>query len=215
MLGGGLSWFWLLSVSRTDAWFNWVGYHYSDQFWGERKGQRPLGGSLSTFFGWKILWYASLWCLEGFRVGFCSFETTFFWSPFIVYMYVWRFEIFGGGLLGGSMVVSELDLKLREYSDLALFFLNAPISCPNTMQKSFLRQIILNKSEKRLEVRFPLSIFVKILDFPRLGQTPPRPSGMDFFGWKTVWLLLFWCLGVLWVDSGFSVCREQLLGLPG
>ena len=89
------------------------------------------------------------------------------------------------------MVVSELDLKLREYSDLALFFLNAPISCPNTMQKSFLRQIILNKSEKRLEVRFPLSNFVKILDFPRLGQTPPGPSGMDFFGWKTVWLLLF------------------------
>ena len=205
MLGGGLSWFWLLSVSRTDAWFNWVGYHYSDQFWGERKGQRPLGGSLSTFFDCKILWYASLWCLEGFRVGFCSFETTFFWSPFIVYMYVWRFEIFGGGLLGGSMVVSELDLKLREYSDLALFFLNAPISCPNTMQKSFLRQIILNKSEKRLEVRFPLSIFVKILDFPRLGQTPPRRSPMDFFGWETVWLLLFWCLGVVSLDSGFSV----------
>ena len=146
MLGGGLSWFWLLSVSRTDAWFNWVGYHYSDQFWGERKGQRPLGGSLSTFFGWKILWYASLWCLEGFRVGFCSFETTFFWSPFIVYMYVCRFEIFWRELLGRSYWEPELDLELREYSDLALFCLNALISCANKMAQAFLHQSFLKKS---------------------------------------------------------------------
>ena len=48
------------------------------------------------------------------------------------------------------------------------------------MQKSFLRQIISNKCEKRLEVRFPLSDFVKISDFPRLGQTPPRQSLIDF-----------------------------------
>ena len=51
------------------------------------------------------------------------------------------FEIFGGLLLGGSHCVAELDLELREYSDLALFFLNAPYQCPTIVHSSLLRQL--------------------------------------------------------------------------
>ena len=43
------------------------------------------------------------------------------------------FEIFGGLLLGGSECASELDLELRESMGLALFCLNALISCTRTM----------------------------------------------------------------------------------
>ena len=46
------------------------------------------------------------------------------------------FEIFGGLLLGGSECGSELDLKLRESMGLALFCLNALISCPDTVHSS-------------------------------------------------------------------------------
>ena len=46
------------------------------------------------------------------------------------------FEIFGGLLLGGSYYGSELDLELRESMGLALFCLNALISCPDTVHSS-------------------------------------------------------------------------------
>ena len=116
-------WFLLDFDTPPPAWSTFYRAMHCDSghFWGERMGQRPLGGSLPTFVDWKRLWYPSLWCLEGFWVGFWSFETTFFWSPFIVYMYVWRFEIFLRELLDGNNSPAELDLELREYSGLALF----------------------------------------------------------------------------------------------
>ena len=46
------------------------------------------------------------------------------------------FEIFGGLLLGGSSAAAELDLELRESMGLALFCLNALISCPDTVHSS-------------------------------------------------------------------------------
>ena len=46
------------------------------------------------------------------------------------------FEIFGGLLLGGSSAGAELDLELRESMGLALFCLNALISCPDTVHSS-------------------------------------------------------------------------------
>ena len=42
----------------------------------------------------------------------------------------------GGVLLGGSFEEAELELELRESMGLALFCLNALISCPDTVHSS-------------------------------------------------------------------------------
>ena len=99
-------------------------------------GQRPPGWSLPTFVDWKCVWNPSIWCWEWVLVVFCLFEATFFCICFFCKAYAWIFEIFREHL-GGSLGPSELDLELCEYSDLILFFLNALISCPIAMQKSF------------------------------------------------------------------------------
>ena len=96
------------------------------------------------------------------------------------------FEIWGRLLLAGSYSESELDLELREYSDLALFFLNAPYQCPTIVHSSLVRQLIFKKSGTTLKVRFSNSKLVKICHFPKLGQSPPGGARLDFFDWKVL-----------------------------
>ena len=89
-------------------------------------------------------------------------------------------------LLGGSSPGPDLDLKLGEYSDLALFFLNAPYQCPTIVHSSLIRQLIFEKSGTTLKVRFSNSKMVKICDSPKLGQRPPGGARLDFFDWKVL-----------------------------
>ena len=74
---------------------------------------------------------------EGLELVFVHLRNLFFGQLFLFMCMYGDFEIFWGVLLGGSYWEPELDLELREYSGLALFFLNALISCPNAMSKSF------------------------------------------------------------------------------
>ena len=46
-------------------------------------------------------------------------------------------EDFLGLLLGGSYLLDELDLELRQHSDLILFCLNGLLSYPDKMAQSF------------------------------------------------------------------------------
>ena len=89
-------------------------------------------------------------------------------------------------LLGGSCPGSDLDLELREYSDLALSFLNALYQCPITVHSSFGRQLFFEKSGTKLKVPFSNSKMVKIWDSPKLGQRPPGGARLDFFDWKVL-----------------------------
>ena len=72
------------------------------------------------------------------------------------------YEIFWGGLLGGSYAQAELYLELREYSDLTLFCLNGLLSCPDNLHSISERQSISEKVRKNLKVRFPHSKIAKI-----------------------------------------------------
>ena len=62
---------------------------------------------------------------EGLELVLVHLRNLFFGQLLLFMCMHGDFEIFGGLLLGGSYSASELDLELREYSDLVLFFLNA------------------------------------------------------------------------------------------
>ena len=62
---------------------------------------------------------------KGFQLVFVHLRQLFFGQVLIVRYMHGDFEIFGGLLLGGSYLVAELDLELRESMDLALFCLIA------------------------------------------------------------------------------------------
>ena len=123
---------------------------------------------------------------EGLELVLVHLRNLFFGQLFLFMCMYGDFEIFWGVLLGGSCPGSDLDLELREYSDLALSFLNALYQCPITVHSSFGRQSILRKSEKRLKVRFSNSKMVKIRHFPKLGHRPPGGARLDFFDWKVL-----------------------------
>ena len=77
---------------------------------------------------------------EGLELVLVHLRNVFFGQLLLFMCMHGDFEIFGGLLLGGSSPGAELDLELREYSDLALFFLNAPYQCPTIVHSSLLRQ---------------------------------------------------------------------------
>ena len=66
----------------------------------------------------------------------------------------------------------ELDLELREYSDLILFCLIALHSCAGRMAQSFFYSIIFEKSYRNSKVRFSNSKIDQNPDFLKLGQGP-------------------------------------------
>ena len=103
---------------------------------------------------------------------FCLFEATFFCICFFCKAYAWIFEIFREHL-GGSYLVAELDLDLREYSDLILFCLNGLLSCPDKMAQSFFYSLIFEKSWDNSKVRFSNSKIDQNPDFLKSGQRPP------------------------------------------
>ena len=110
-----------------------------------------------------------------------------FFGQLLLFMCMYGdFEVLGREHLEGSHSAAELDLELREYSDLALFFLNAPYQCPTIVHSSLVRQLIFEKSGTTLKVRFSNSKLVKICHFPKLGQSPPGGARLDFFDWKVL-----------------------------
>ena len=77
---------------------------------------------------------------EGLELVLVHLRNLFFGQLFLFMCMYGDFEIFWGVLLGGSYWEPDLDLELREYSDLALFFSNALISCTTTVHSSLIRQ---------------------------------------------------------------------------
>ena len=73
---------------------------------------------------------------EGLELVFVHLRNLFFGQLLLFMCMYGDFEIFWGLLLGGSSAVPDLDLELRESMGLALFCLNALISCPDTVHSS-------------------------------------------------------------------------------
>ena len=73
---------------------------------------------------------------EGLELVLVHLRNLFFGQLLLFMCMHGDFEIFGGLLLGGSQCADELDLELRESMGLALFCLNALISCPDTVHSS-------------------------------------------------------------------------------
>ena len=73
---------------------------------------------------------------EGLELVLVHLRNLFFGQLLLFMCMYGDFEIFWGVLLGGSCAGTELDLELRESMGLALFCLNALISCPDTVHSS-------------------------------------------------------------------------------
>jgi len=73
---------------------------------------------------------------EGLQLVLVHLRHLFFGQLLLFMCMYGNFEIFGGLLLEGSYRLAELDLELRESMGLALFCLNALISCPDTVHSS-------------------------------------------------------------------------------
>ena len=109
---------------------------------------------------------------EGLELVLVHLRNLFFGQLFLFMCMYGDFEIFRGVLLGGSCPGSDLDLELREYSDLALSFLNALYQCPITVHSSSGCQIFFEKSWDKSKVRFSNSKNDQNPDFLKLGQRP-------------------------------------------
>ena len=73
---------------------------------------------------------------EGLELFFGHLRNLFF-GQLLLFMCMYAIlRLFGGVHLGGSYFGSELDLELRESMGVALFCLNALISCPDTVHSS-------------------------------------------------------------------------------
>ena len=104
---------------------------------------------------------------------FFPYMETLFIEHFLFALYIWAIlRFFGGKHLGGSSVGPEINLELRESMDLALFFLNALISCPERFQSIWGCQLIFEKSYRNSKVRFSNSKIDQNRDFLKFGQRP-------------------------------------------
>ena len=79
---------------------------------------------------------------EGLELVLVHLRQLFFGQLLLFMCMYGDFEVLGREHLEGSHFEAELDLELREYSDLALFFLNAPYQCPTIVHSSLVRQLI-------------------------------------------------------------------------